>query len=274
MAINYDKKNKKIQQLEQKISSLESDIKKQKDKNDNFYNLKHEIARLNTSIFTISEALHHKFESEPNSKELKKFFKQIKGKINTIYHTSSMISSRMVYADLELNPNSLRQQMKFESNIYKKFDKARYILIDEAHKSKKEIKFKGTSYFSIRAISAFDCVPFIMLDNAIKYAPDNTEITVKFDEDYQQNIKLRVSVESWGPLVSESNLKRLVDRGFRDENALNTQLQGQGLGLYIANALCDIHGIKMTFSSKPRDYSMKIKDAEYGLFTATLEFSE
>ena len=81
MSINYNKQNKKIQQLEQKISSLENDIKKQKDKNDSFYNLKHEIARLNTSIFTLSEALHHKFESEPNAKELKKNFKQIKDKI-------------------------------------------------------------------------------------------------------------------------------------------------------------------------------------------------
>lgn len=274
MAINYDKQNKKIQQLEQKISLLKSDIKEQKNINDSFYNLKHEIARLNTSIFTISEALHHKFESEPNAKELKKNFKQIKDKINTIYYTSSMISSRMVYADLELNPNALRQQMQFESNIYKKFDKARYILIDEARKSKKEIKFNGQSFFSIRAISAFDCVPFIMLDNAIKYAPDDTEITVKFDEDYHPNIPLKVSVESLGPLVNESNLKRLADRGFRDENALNTQLQGQGLGLYIAKELCDMHSIKMSFSSNPRNFSMKIKDAEYGLFTATLEFSE
>ena len=277
MSINYNKQNKKIQQLEQKISSLENDIKKQKDKNDSFYNLKHEIARLNTSIFTLSEALHHKFESEPNAKELKKNFKQIKDKINTIYHTSSMISSRMVYADLELNPNSLRQQMKFESNIYKKFDKATYILNEEARKSRKEIKFiKNTHFidFTLRAISAFDCVPFILLDNAIKYSPQNTTITISFYENYQQNIPLRVSVESFGPLVSENNLKKLITRGFRDENVLNTQLQGQGLGLYIANELCILHGIKMSFSSIPQDYSMNINDVKYGLFTATLDFYE
>lgn len=274
MAINYNKQNKKMQQLEQKILILENNIKNAEYKNDSFSNLKHEVARLNTSILTISEELHNKIDSEQNAKELRKFFKSIKDKINTIYHTSSMISSRMIYADLELNPSSLKQQMRFESNIYKKFDKARYILFDEAHKSRKEIKFNRNSYFTIRTISAFDCVPFILLNNAIKYSPQNTEITVSFYENYQQNIPLRVSIESFGPLVSENNLKKLITRGFRDENVLNTQLQGQGLGLYIANELCIIHGIKMSFSSVPKDYSMNINDAKYGLFTVTLDFYE
>ena len=122
MAINYNKQNKKMQQLEQKILILENNIKNAEYKNDSFSNLKHEVARLNTSILTISEELHNKIDSEQNAKELRKFFKSIKDKINTIYHTSSMISSRMIYADLELNPSSLKQQMRFESNIYKKFD--------------------------------------------------------------------------------------------------------------------------------------------------------
>ena len=277
MAINYNKQNKKMQQLEQKNLILENDIKNAKYKNDSFLNLKHEVARLNASILTISEELHSKINSEQSAKELRKFFQSIKDKINTIYHTSSMISSRMIYADLELNPSSLKQQMKFESNIYKKFDKARYILKEEANKSGKKIEFKKNSHFTnftIRAISAFDCVPFILLDNAIKYSPNNTNITVSFYENYQQNIPLRVSVESFGPLVSDSNLKKLITRGFRDENVLNTQLQGQGLGLYIANELCIIHGIKISFSSIPQDYSMNINDAKYGLFTATLDFYE
>ena len=117
MAINYNKQNKKMQQLEQKILILENNIKNAEYKNDSFSNLKHEVARLNTSILTISEELHNKIDSEQNAKELRKFFKSIKDKINTIYHTSSMISSRMIYADLELNPSSLKQQMRFESNF-------------------------------------------------------------------------------------------------------------------------------------------------------------
>lgn len=265
MAINYSKENKRFEKLSSEIRKKDDEILALKMKVDSIVNLKHETSRLNAEILARAEELHTLALELEDRKNLKK----ISDLSNTIFHTASIISSRIIYSEIEMNPDILAEQEKFTSVIYKKFDKARYVLFKEAEGKKIKINFEGNSNYAIKAINAFDCVPFIILDNAIKYSPKNQPVEVNFNE--SQN-DLEVTITSMGPKVSENNIHQLCERGFRDPNA--RYVSGQGLGLYIAKNLCDLHNIKLDV--KP-DYSRRnanINGVQYCSFIATLSLTK
>ncbi|MFC1025857.1 ATP-binding protein [Pasteurella multocida] len=190
---------------------------------------------------------------------------------NTIIHTASIIDSRIVYADLELNNTLIDKQPRFTSTLYKKFDKSRYVLYKVANEKKVRIEFKDNSNYSIQAIKAFDCVPFIILDNAIKYSPKNQIIEVQFN-DTMHNLEIIVS--SIGPKVEKENLERLLQRGFRDPNVEKLNLAGQGLGLYIANQLCTLHNIQLVPNSEYTKGNNILNGIQYCMFTITLKMKK
>jgi ATP-binding region ATPase domain protein len=262
MAINYDKENKKIKKLQLTIKQQEQELSELKTKVDSIANLKHETSRLNAEILARAEELHTLISEWRGEKDIRR----ISDLSNTIFHTASIISSRIIYSEMEMNPDILDEQEKFTSVIYKKFDKARRVLSKEAESKKIKIKFEGNSNYAIKAINAFDCVPFIILDNAIKYSPKNQSVEINFNE--SQN-DLEVIVSSMGPSVSKNNISHLCERGFRDPNTKN--VSGQGLGLYIAKNLCDLHNIKLEVESDSSRGNANIDNIQYCFFVVKLK---
>ncbi len=160
----------------------------------------------------------------------------------TINYTSGMILSRLGFTDLELNPSAVSMQTKVRSGIYKKFDKARYILRLRANAKQLSINFEGTSSLTVETLPAFELVPFVILDNAIKYSPGGQTITISFSERATQ---LDVEVRSVGPYVEPAEAKTIFDRGVRGRNAERLSVGGEGRGLYLAKFLCDYHDIEL-----------------------------
>lgn len=272
MTINYDKQNKKLESLKEKVSYLENNNAKLKSELDSWMNLKHETAKLNSSILSLAEDLNTLSRQlcegdKKDSKELKR----ISDLSTTIIHTASIIDSRIVYAELELNKGLIDKQTRFTSTIYKKFDKARYVLSKEASEKKIKIDFKNNSTYSIQAIKAFDCVPFIILDNAIKYSPKNNYVEVQFNETSDD---LEVVTSSIGPKVEQGNLDKLLERGFREPNAAIVGVSGQGLGLYIANQLCLHHDIQLIPYSNHNRGNYTFNEVDYCEFTVTLKMKK
>ena len=76
-----------------------------------------------------------------------------------------------------------------------------------------------------------------LLDNAIKFAPPGTTITLSVD---MQGERLAITVADQGPGMSEDDLGRASERFFRAETARNTP--GAGLGLSLVQAVMSLHG--------------------------------
>ena len=74
-----------------------------------------------------------------------------------------------------------------------------------------------------------------LIDNALRYSPENTEVTVKI-ENFEHQITL--SVIDNGPGISEEFRQRVFERFFR---VLGTQTEGSGLGLNIVKQIVDLH---------------------------------
>jgi len=80
----------------------------------------------------------------------------------------------------------------------------------------------------------------VLLDNAIKYSPIGSEITLTSKQDGNNAM---VSVKDRGQGISKEDLPHVFDRFYRsDQSRTKTKVEGYGLGLSIAQQLVQLHG--------------------------------
>ena len=87
-----------------------------------------------------------------------------------------------------------------------------------------------------------------LLENAIRYNVDNGEVIVGVEKMKNEPF-LEVSIKDTGIGIPEDELKKLFTKFFRAENALKSQTEGSGLGLYIARNVVRAHGGKIWVES-------------------------
>jgi PAS domain S-box-containing protein len=87
-----------------------------------------------------------------------------------------------------------------------------------------------------------------LLSNAIKYSPEGGTIEVggQVEDDM-----LTVYVKDQGVGMNDSEQERIFDRFYRVDGALSRKTQGTGLGLYLAKAIVEAHGGKISVDSAP-----------------------
>lgn len=78
----------------------------------------------------------------------------------------------------------------------------------------------------------------ILLDNACKYAPPGSVIDVKLE---QQEKSLSLSVHNQGSPFDDDTLQHLFKRFYRVDASRTRQTGGYGLGLAIADSICQRH---------------------------------
>ena len=78
-----------------------------------------------------------------------------------------------------------------------------------------------------------------LIDNAIKYSPQETEILISAKRNGRE---LLISVTDQGPGIPADELTNIFDRMYRIEQRLYSGADGIGLGLYICQRLVETHG--------------------------------
>ena len=78
-----------------------------------------------------------------------------------------------------------------------------------------------------------------LINNAIKYSPPNTKVTITAKKSGDEVI---LSVSDHGSGIPPEELKNVFDRMYRIEQRLYSGVDGLGLGLYICRRLVEAHG--------------------------------
>ncbi|HOX95988.1 MAG TPA: HAMP domain-containing sensor histidine kinase [Candidatus Woesebacteria bacterium] len=91
----------------------------------------------------------------------------------------------------------------------------------------------------------------ILLDNAIKYSPQDTKIIVK---SWKSKHYVNFSVKDQGQGISEKDLPHIFDRFYRaDTSRASSKIAGHGLGLSIAKMIVDQHGGRISVKSEVKN---------------------
>lgn len=89
----------------------------------------------------------------------------------------------------------------------------------------------------------------ILFDNAIKYSPAGSKVSVKIVQDGKDYL---VKIKDRGVGLKSSEIPHIFDRFFRADQSRNKEkADGYGLGLSIAKRIADLHRAKISVNSIP-----------------------
>ena len=86
-----------------------------------------------------------------------------------------------------------------------------------------------------------------LVRNAIRFTPAGGEITVSIAERPES---VRVSVSDNGPGIPDADIPRIFDRFYRAVDGEEARSDSSGLGLAIVKRILDLHGSRITVTSK------------------------
>lgn len=135
---------------------------------------------------------------------------------NTVFtlHTEKINISDYV----EENMNQMIQLFHYKQEVNLDIEKNLYLSIDK---------------------TAFPSIILNLFENAIKYSPQNSTITLSLKKQYEKII-LRIKDEGLG--ISDVDKKNIFEKFFRIGNEETRKTKGTGLGLYIVKHLVEQHG--------------------------------
>lgn len=145
------------------------------------------------------------------------------------------------------------QMMKTEFNISEKFEQI--LLGIEAIAYEKNITLDYVLVPDAKIVGnpeQLSQVLMILLDNAIKYTPENGKIIVRMTLTPHQ---FHTTVTNTGVGIASEDLPHIFDRFYRGDKVRSRDSDSYGLGLAIAKTIIEQHGGKITCESIPDDHT-------------------
>lgn len=87
----------------------------------------------------------------------------------------------------------------------------------------------------------------ILIDNALKYSPDDSVISIRLSK----HKKAIFQIANAGEGIQAEHLPKIFDRFYRTDSA-RTGNKGYGLGLALARQISDLHRAELTVTSAPK----------------------
>ena len=210
-------------------------------------NLSHELRTPVSVIRANSETL---IDSALEDKKQAKIF--AKAILHNAERLTDMVSSlldlsRIEYGELKLNFEEIDLNAFFENFIES--------IINLSKKKDIDINYLPNHKGSVNAdFQAIERIMNNLIDNAIKYSEEGSEIKISTSNDGDDYI--RVTVEDTGEGISPEDQDHIFSRFFRTASARATDNQGSGLGLAIVKHLVNNLNGEVGIESKPQKGSI------------------
>lgn len=89
-----------------------------------------------------------------------------------------------------------------------------------------------------------------LIENSVRYNTENGEVIVRVEK-VSDGPFLEISVKDTGIGIAPADIDNLFKKFYRASNAVKTQTEGTGLGLYIVKNIVQAHGGKIWVDSEP-----------------------
>jgi len=202
------------------------------------HDLKTPVAR----IQGLTELLLRKYSSIPSENE-RQALKDILSSTDELNH---FITSILELSQVESNPLHLHRESK---DINQLIERSIQRFEPFARQKKIEIVTKLEPLFPIKIdVSLIEKVINNLIDNALKYSPSYSTLTVKCEENQNGVI---ITVIDQGIGMSEQEIAGLFTRFYRIKNDRTTGISGTGLGLYLSQYFVKAHHGTIQVQSTP-----------------------
>jgi len=114
-----------------------------------------------------------------------------------------------------------------------------------------EANLQNSNYFVNADLAMMERVIQNLLENAIKYTPENEKIQIRLEE---KSKELMVSITNTGVGIAESDLPNIFDRYYKISEPLSDD-SGTGLGLAIVKNILELHNSFIDVNSKIQDFT-------------------
>ncbi len=210
-------------------------------------NLSHELRTPVSVIRANSETLID--GALDDKKQAKVFAKAI---LHNAERLTDMVSSlldlsRIEYGELKLNFEEINLDSFIQNYIQSVINLSKKKQINILYKP----KHKGTVNADLQAIER---IMNNLIDNAIKYSENGSDITISTSNEYDNYIK--VMVKDTGEGISDEDKNHIFSRFYRTASARATDNQGSGLGLAIVKHLVNNLNGEVGIESKPKEGSI------------------
>ena len=157
--------------------------------------------------------------------------------VRNIEELSKILKTRTDVLDVVSNP-ALLQAARSSIPIYRAFDRVVRSVRPTSSAQNVRLNLTGSSTGRVNGISLFDVIPYLMIQNAIKYAPENSNVQIYFEEDTD---RVSVHLTSVGPAMEEDEVERIFISGFRGRYAQQVTPEGTGFGMNLLKTLVEMH---------------------------------
>ena len=209
--------------------------------------LTHDLRALSAEIYNAAELLKTEIEYRN--------YAVAAVRTDTVIAAQQILSIRLDMVDF--STKQFIGQPAERIGVYKKVDKVHRCFQPKALASNRRISISGPSIGLTFGPPTLELVPFVLIENAIKYAPENGEIKVKVTDSADA---VCIHVWSYGPKIRIEERRRIFEQHYRGIEARASGLEGSGLGLFAAHKIVvdDFGGTIAAFQDEdPMDISGK-----------------
>ena len=192
--------------------------------------LVHDLRRLSGTIYHAAE------EAKSLLKE-KKTLGQVKDRLDNIVAAQSMLKIRTDVLDFSGNPDIVAENDDIP--LYRRTHKVVRCFGPLAERTSVQVTMKGSSFGTSVGPNTFEIIPYIVIDNAIKYSPNNSSVEVSV-HDAPDFIEL--VVVSLGPNIRPVERDLIFEKGYRGDVARSREDSGSGLGLFLCKKMVEAFG--------------------------------
>ncbi|MDR3683101.1 MAG: HAMP domain-containing sensor histidine kinase [Geothrix sp.] len=190
----------------------------------------HEIRGLNSVIYHAAYALAQNQDFS---------YRDRNEKVGNILHGSELSKLRLDLADFTYKNTPLPTKKPYIP--YQAFESVYRIMQSFSYKDKNvrlNWRAGNSNTTQIMAINGFKLIPFLLLDNAIKYSPEGASVEI-FVQESSKNITC--GAKSLGPLIEDDEKTKIFELGYRGTHAQKSGQGGSGIGLYYLKQLVELH---------------------------------
>ena len=208
-----------------------------------FEKMNHEVQVRRLTIHDIKNATKHFIdlvEDVKNDEEVIKIA-EANDKLFSSVEGYNLIQYRLAYHDKLLNYEEYNVEVAY-INFHQAIKKLSKLLMYRGMKKDVQIKFKGVCRRSFNANKDLYLMYFILLENALKFSLEHTEVDVIFSFTEEQELKIEISNECHTIALGE--IDYIFSSGFRSESAVNST-KGSGLGLTLAKRIANISNVQL-----------------------------